>query len=96
MKNSDLPAMPNDLSVQDISSLFGDDWQDGDGVKARSRIVSGLTKREYIAAMAMQGLISNGDHLKLKQDGRAIGLLALHYAESLLERIDEAESGGDK
>lgn len=45
----------------------------------------GLTKREYIAAKAMQGLLSNDEHIKDEKSYPEITAdLAVQYADALL------------
>lgn len=48
----------------------------------------GLTKREYFAALAMQGLLATGKTLHI--DGILIGVesMALNIADSLIEELN--------
>lgn len=54
----------------------------------------GLTKREYFAAMAMQGLLSNPITKELVEDcfglevPRRVAELALHAADALLAELE--------
>lgn len=45
---------------------------------------SGLTKREYFAAMAMQGLIANKPN-----SPTVLSMDAIAYADALLKRLDK-------
>ena len=49
MNNADMPAMPVSVAVSHLGDNL-DSWDIG---------LPGLTKREQLAAMAMQGLLSN-------------------------------------
>lgn len=57
MRNADNPAMPGSLDPQ--SAGFMDEFSGGVYVKDLARWNSGLSKREHIAAMALQGLLAN-------------------------------------
>jgi hypothetical protein len=53
----------------------------------------GLTKREYFAGLAMQGLISNPDVIKpslsRSEDLKEFGEVCLKYADGLLNAIGD-------
>jgi hypothetical protein len=59
--------------------------------------VQGLTKREHFAAMAMQGLLSNGRALTqeeiIKYDGKTLGevtsIIAVSYADTLVNELNK-------
>jgi len=51
MRNADMPAMPSGIQ-EDYNNL------------AQEPLNLGLTKREYFAAMAMQGMMANDDALR--------------------------------
>lgn len=51
MKNAELPAMPQNVSINDL----------GDAETSERAGGAGLTKREMFAMHAMQGLLSNVD-----------------------------------
>ena len=57
------------------------------------RLQNGLTKREYFAAMAMQGLLSGGDGEYQKttntREPKYIALLAVDYADELLKQLEQ-------
>jgi hypothetical protein len=85
MKNSDKPAYP--LAERCL--------QDDDGLYVRS---NGLTKREYFAAMAMQGLLSNPEYIRqLEQSAKVISSFdsnnmlvreSLDMADELLKQLE--------
>jgi len=56
IKNGDLPAMPNDIDSQTLSCLGLMPT-----VQAFYKHSAGLTKREYFAALAMNGLLAGVD-----------------------------------
>lgn len=78
--NAEQPAFPNFLQ---------------EGLSANSHVEVGLTKREYFAAMAMQGLCStfevieqysvNGGHL----DTEAIAKDSVSLGDALLEQLNQ-------
>jgi len=54
--------------------------------------VTGLTKREYFASMAMQGLLSNDEHIKDESAYPKItGKMAVQYADELIKALNEAD-----
>ena len=57
-------------------------------------ILGGLTKRELIAAMAMQGILANS---RFDQGPRLVAEGATQYADALIERLkaDPAEGAND-
>jgi hypothetical protein len=85
MKNSDMPAMPSKISVNreaDEPQAF--QFGNNDFVSP------GLTKREYIAAMAMQGLLTAAS-----PDGTWSGISAaadqaVVEADALLAALEES------
>lgn len=46
----------------------------------------GLTKREYFAAMAMQGLLANGS-----RGSSGVCSVAMWYADALIEKLNSTE-----
>jgi hypothetical protein len=77
MRNSDMPAMP--LSREDsIKYLQGD------------CVLSGLTKREHFAGLAMQGLLANnkstGENLYLDMSE-----VSVFIADALLAELDKSK-----
>ena len=60
-----------------------------DGNKSITDQQTGLTKREYFAAMAMQGMVSAG-HLKPNQpDVEYAALLSVLAADALLKELEQ-------
>ena len=51
-------------------------------------IVGGLTKREYFAAMALQGMLSS-DHIQI---GKIAAINAIRYADDLINQLNEKPS----
>ena len=78
IENKDMPAMPcNDIEVKD------DDWEvTGEIIYVKS---NGLTKREYFAAMAMQGIM----HTREYQSMPAIAIDAVMAADALIEELSK-------
>lgn len=71
MKNGDQPAIPNALAVRT-----------NDGYMS----TSGLTKRELFAAMAMQGLMANGEMLSHERAAYAV-----EHADDLLAALEKSK-----
>ena len=74
MNNADMPAMPQDYAL----------WCESIG--DCPTLATGLTKREYFAAMAMQGLCDNL-HPKNVAD---MPKLAVIIADALLKELNNA------
>lgn len=71
MNNSDKPAMPQSLKMSDATHIHS----------------PGLTKREYFAGLAMQGLLAkHGDDDY--EEGK-IAEYAINHAEQLLEELEK-------
>lgn len=51
----------------------------------------GLTKREYFAAMALQGILANADQVFVKAQFTDIGEMAVQAADALLKALNENE-----
>ena len=50
----------------------------------------GLTKREYFAAMALQGILSNEElRYKIRQDNELSGDVATKFADQLIEQLNK-------
>lgn len=57
----------------------------------------GLTKREYFAAMAMQGIVSNQDYLRdLNTDPDLLVTIILELTDKLLEKLSSEKIIGRK
>lgn len=48
----------------------------------------GLTKREYFAAMALQGIVANSEFLRNHKD-KNIEELAVRFADDLIEQLNK-------
>lgn len=76
-ENKNQPAFPNFLQ---------------EGLSANSHVDAGLTKREYFAAMAMQGLLANtggvsGNAMQTYHEATAIESIRL--ADALLHQLNQ-------
>lgn len=81
MKNADNPAMPVSLAID----TGGDLWSSADMVAG-----AGLTKREYFAGLAMQGLLSGtGNYPIISSTIMAISTMSVQTADALLEELDK-------
>jgi len=76
MNNSDMPAMPicNSEGFPTLEGYLG-----GKG----EHEASGLTKREYFAGLAMQGLISRTHCVE------GLAIYAVEMADALLKELDK-------
>jgi len=86
MKNSDQPISPC------IMQKVGDNsyrLSKGDGDPKEWRVpMSGLNKREYFAAKAMQGLLSNPGQIDTT-NFEWVAQNAVGYADAILEELDK-------
>lgn len=90
MKNADKLAHPEYSMYQ---------HRDGEYVLS---VEGGLTKREYFAGLAMQGMISNStffEQIVIKRENGAVrsiedrtGRLAVDYADALLKALEESSN----
>ena len=81
MSNAESPANPVPLNE-------GEHWpQHKDGTPMN---INGLTKREYFAAMAMQGLLAADVNYVVTEDRTA--LFAVQHADALLAQLEETQS----
>ena len=78
MKNSDMPANANSISSVSYAQLKNKDKL----IQAKA----GLTKREYAAIAAMQGIIQS-DHCKTK-NSLAIASYAIELADKLFDELE--------
>jgi len=85
MKNVDEPAFPKPALEHD--SDFGDG---ASGLYLDYKGNSGLTKREYFAARAMQGILSN-THLGNILNNQKISESALGLADALLAELEKPD-----
>lgn len=74
-KNGDLPAMPIEFN--------------GFGLYA-PEAHAGLSKREYFAALAMQGILSNGVDFTLHDD-KDVAAAAVLHADLLLTELERTK-----
>ena len=79
--NGDLPASPSSLAGGNDGGLYNIAEQSGGEL-------SGLTKREHFAAMAMQGILSN-QRLQSDKPAKGVAICALHHADALLEELEK-------
>lgn len=82
IKNGDLPAMPL------ANGADGTPWTARD--LGNPEQVIGLTKREYFAAMAMQGILSNGVDFTLHED-KDVAAAAVLHADLLLTELERTK-----
>lgn len=81
MNNGDMPASP-------ISE------EETDRVLDEVKIFTGLTKREHIAAMAMQGMLGDVETLKaVRQNGDTLPAASVKMADALLKALETKEEG---
>ena len=76
MKNSDLAAYPFDINI--LKSMPDNDFEDA------YKMASGLTKREYFAGVALQGLITSQQYMSQDTPRRAVIM-----ADLLLEELEK-------
>jgi len=74
MDNRDMPAMPVPI---EFSTYIHP-----------NRLAVGFSKREHIAAMAMQGILSNKD---VSHHADGVAAYAVEYADALLKQLEESE-----
>lgn len=86
MKNADKPAYPTEVAFNDGEP--SESYQTSE----HTGIFPGLTKREYFAAMAMQGLLSSftvkasiGNWMSESSD---VAAFSLHLADELLKHLE--------
>ena len=95
MKNADKPINPSTSIKISDTEVFEYN------LPTKERQYSGLTKREYFAGLALQGLLANPQYWKrvykdistLKSDKDSIECVFAHYsikiAEELLEQLEK-------
>lgn len=82
MKNLDLPAFPiNDKDLRNISKFYSDD-------------LLGLTKREYFAGLAMQGILSSPLSLEEGKTRRpkTVAEISIEYADAILSELEATKN----
>lgn len=75
---------PNDLAFSDYATRMQMETPDGIVVNHPS-----LTKREYFAAMAMQGMLSNHVDFNVYVDN--IAAYSVEYADALIKALNETK-----
>ena len=80
MKNADKPINP----IYGIDNSLGTEADENYLFQNKSLI--GLTKREYFAGLAMQGMIANTD--TYVQDKSVIAKLSIEHADELLKQLE--------
>ena len=61
--------------------------QNGDITAFESEFL-GLTKREYFAGLAMQGLLANNREEVMTQNEEELAKLAINHADEILKQLD--------
>lgn len=84
MENKDIPAFPVQVTHRDDGIIVGIQTGNTSGFEM------GLTKREYFAAMAMQGLLANKktDLSGLRGSYDTVAKDAVMFADELLNHIE--------
>ena len=80
MKNGDMPAMPNGAVGLNDGCAY-------DALGVVPEEAWGLTKREYFAAMAMQGMLSHGFNNVITEAGEIAK--AVRLADALLAELEK-------
>lgn len=91
MKTKNTPAFPVEVSMDDNGNLRGSQTSNFSGYEM------GLTKREYFAAKAMQGILSNPEWMKeykgekylMKSD--IVAEVALKTADNILSKLSNED-----
>ena len=84
MKNADKPINP----LKRANNAFYDEKDES--FINRIKPLIGLTKREYFAGLAMQGLCSNQEFLKnLNGDPNLIAQACIEIVDELLKQLEE-------
>jgi hypothetical protein len=84
MEKKDMPAFPQSCCINENGVYLATD------ANAHDEQVIGLTKREYFAAMALQGLLANPhpDVINLEDHARAAAL----HADDLLNELSKPKT----
>jgi hypothetical protein len=82
MKNSELPANPANLDISEYKGTINCEY---------NKPLTGLTKREHLAALAMQALISSGDCQPLndKTTHHMVSMASVLFADALLTELEK-------
>lgn len=82
MKNGDKPAHPVECSFDEDGTMTGVRTGEYTGFS------TGLTKREYFAAMAMQGILSRAGNWNDVKDYSFVYNESLRHADGLLKQLE--------
>ncbi len=86
MKNSEQPAFP----VSKLNPVSKDGY--GHVAEYETKVSGGLNKREYFAAMAMQGIISSPVNYlidgKQAKELEEITALSIQFADEILKQLE--------
>lgn len=91
MKTNNTPAFPVEVSMDDNGNLRGSQTSNFSGFEM------GLTKREYFAAKAMQGLLSNPEWMKEYKGEKylmqsdIVAEVALKTADNILSKLSNED-----
>jgi len=89
MKNADMPAMPaGSVRKKRPAHDPGGNWVETDRVQPAH---AGLTKREYFAALAMQGLLAAEAGEAVFSSDAALVSCAVRHADALLARLEDSD-----
>ena len=91
--NNDAPAFPQRVSTG-VCSI-----SDNGKMEREFQTVGGLTKREWFAGMAMQGILSDNKNIHALADAygskrnvnKVLAEASLHYADALLSELNNKE-----
>lgn len=89
MNNGDMPAMPMGRSA-DGRQFTQNDLAEGNYAE-QCKPAFGLTKREYFAAKAMQGLLANPNIVQAggtHDTSERVQIMAASYADNVLRALD--------
>ncbi len=90
MKNGDLPIKP-------LRGYEGVLYHESDQqVINNAKLLIGLTKREQFAAMALQGMLSNGEMVDIMSEpcAKTCASFAIQCADALLYELDKPNQNG--
>ena len=87
MKTQNKPAFPVEVSIDDNGNLRGSQTSNFSGYEM------GLTKREYFASKAMQGLLSNPEYKgeKYLMQSDILADIAIKTADNLLSKLSNED-----
>ena len=83
MDNRNLPAYPQPLVVGTGGDIIASSWQHSD--------YAGMSKREMIAAMCLQGLLANKGIMYRNPNYTLLSTEATNYANALLSHLSNTD-----